>query len=126
MQITGKIIAVLPSKSGVSQRTGNSWMTQEYVIETHEQYPKKCCFSVFGQEKIQNLNIQLGEEMTVSFDIDAKEHNGRWFNEVRAYAIDRINQQQSVRPMPQPQQTPQPQIPSGYQQPSSSDDCLPF
>lgn len=89
MEITGKIIAVLPPSSGVSARTGNSWMSQDYVIETHDQYPKKCCFRVFGQDKIQNFNIQVGEEMTVSFDIDCHEYNGRWFNDVRAWQVNR-------------------------------------
>ncbi|MCH5312578.1 MAG: DUF3127 domain-containing protein [Prevotella sp.] len=89
MEITGKIIAVLPPRSGVSARTGNPWMTQEYVIETHDQYPKKCLFNVFGEDKIKTFNIQVGDEMTVSFDIDAREYNGRYYNDIRAWAINR-------------------------------------
>ena len=89
MEITGKIIAVLPAQGGVSQRTGNPWNSQDYVIETHDQYPKRCCFRVFGEEKINQFNIQLGEEMTVSFDIDSHEYQGRWFNDVRAWAVNR-------------------------------------
>ena len=89
MEITGKIIAVLPAQGGVSQRTGNQWKSQDYVIETHDQYPKKCCFRVFGEEKTNQFNIQLGEEMTVSFDIDSHEYQGRWFNDVRAWAVNR-------------------------------------
>ena len=46
MEITGKIIAVLPANSGVSARTGNPWMSQEYVLETHDQFPRKCCFRI--------------------------------------------------------------------------------
>ena len=89
MEITGKIIAVLPAQGGVSQRTGNPWKSQDYVIETHDQYPKRCCFRVFGEEKINQFNIKLGEEMTVSFDIDSHEYQGRWFNDVRAWAVNR-------------------------------------
>ena len=89
MEIIGKIIAVLPAQGGVSQRTGNPWKSQDYVIETHDQYPKRCCFRVFGEEKINQFNIQLGEEMTVSFDIDSHEYQGRWFNDVRAWAVNR-------------------------------------
>ena len=89
MEITGKIIAVLPAQGGVSQRTGNPWKSQDYVIETHDQYPKRCCFRVFGEEKINQFKIQLGEEMTVSFDIDSHEYQGRWFNDVRAWAVNR-------------------------------------
>ena len=89
MEITGKIIAVLPAQGGVSQRTGNPWKSQDYVIETHETYPKKCCFRVFGEDKISQFNIQMGEEMTVSFDIDCHEYQGRWFNDVRAWGVNR-------------------------------------
>ena len=89
MEITGKIIAVLPANSGVSARTGNPWMSQEFVIETHDQYPRKCCFRVFGEDKIKQFNIQSGEELTVSFDIDAHEYNGRWFNNISAWAVNR-------------------------------------
>ncbi len=91
MEIEGKIIAVLPEQGGVSNRTGNAWKSQEYVIETHDQYPRKCCFRVFGAEKISAMNIQVGEELRVSFDMDAHEYNGRWFNNITAWRVDRID-----------------------------------
>ena len=89
MELTGKIIAVLPANSGVSTRTGNPWMSQEYVIEVPGQYPRRCMFRLFGEDRIKQFNIQMGEELTVSFDVDAHEYNGRWFNEIRAYNIQR-------------------------------------
>jgi len=89
MEITGKIIAALPARGGVSQRTGNSWKVQEFVIETHDQYPRKCVFNVFGEDKLNEYNIQVGDELTVSFDIDAREYNGRWYNDVRAWRVVR-------------------------------------
>ena len=87
MDLTGKIIAVLPASSGVSQRTGNSWMSQDYVIEVPGQYPRKCLFRVFGEDRIKQFNIQMGQDYTVSFDIDAHEYQGRWFNDIRAYSV---------------------------------------
>lgn len=90
MEIEGKIIVVLPAREGVSSR-GTQWKSQDYVIETHEQYPKKCCFNVFGSDKIQLFNIQSGEELRVSFDIDAHEYQGRWFNSLRAWKVERID-----------------------------------
>ena len=89
MEITGKIIAALPARSGQSARTGNSWMVQEFVIETHDQYPRKCMFNVFGEDKLKEFNIQVGDELTVSFDIDAREYNGRWYNDIRAWRVTR-------------------------------------
>ena len=89
MDLTGKVIAILEARGGVSARTGNSWMTQEYVIEVPGTYPRKMMFNIFGEDRIKQFNIQPGEELTVSFDIDAHEYNGRWFNDIRAYNITR-------------------------------------
>ena len=69
MELQGKVIAVLPERSGVSAR--GEWKAQSFVIETHEQYPKKLCFDVFGADRLAQFNIQSGEELLVSFDIDA-------------------------------------------------------
>ena len=96
MDITGRIIAVLPERSGISQRSGSEWKAGSYVLETQEQYPKKMVFDVFGADRIQQFNIQVGEILTVSFDIDAREYNGRWFNSIRAFRVDR--NVQSVNP----------------------------
>ena len=89
MELTGKIIAVMEAKSGKSAKTGNPWMVQEYVIEVPGQYPRSCVFSVFGEDKIKQMNIQMGEDLTVQFDIYARQNNGRWFNDVKAYNVIR-------------------------------------
>ncbi len=90
MDLTGNIIAVLPAQSGVSARTGNTWMSQEYVIEVPGMYPKKMCFRVFGEDRIRQFALQQGQQnVTIHFDIDAHEHDGRWFNEVRCYNVMR-------------------------------------
>lgn len=89
MELQGKIIAVLPERSGVSAR--GEWKTQDYVLETHDAYPKKMVFNVFGADRISRFNIQAGQEVTVSFDIDAHEYQGRWFNSVRAWNVQRID-----------------------------------
>ena len=95
MEIQGKIIVVLPERSGVSQR-GNQWRSISYVLETQEQYPKKLAFDVTN-DKIDQLNIQLGEIITVQFDINAREYNGRWFNSVNAWNVIRQTQQASAQ-----------------------------
>ena len=91
MELQGKIIVVLPERNGTSQR-GNQWRSITYVLETQEQYPKKLAFDVTN-DKIDQLNIQLGEILTVQFDINAREYNGRWFNSVNAWNVIRQTQQ---------------------------------
>ena len=89
MEIKGRILAVLEEKSGTSQRTGNNWRCGQYVLETIEQCPKKILFEVFGEEKIHSMNIHIGEELTVFFDVDAREYNGKWYNQIRAWKVER-------------------------------------
>ena len=135
MEITGKIIAVLPPKQGVSQSTGNAWMCQDYVLETQEMYPKKVCFNVFGAEKIQEMNIQLGETLTVSLEINASEYQGKWYNQVRGWKVVRVaaqgQQQAQVQPQgcqvvyPDRQPAQAPAQPQG-QAPAQQNDGLPF
>lgn len=133
MDATGKIIAVLPASSGVSQRTGNTWMVQTYVLETVEQYPKKIPFEIFGEDRIKQFAVQMNETVTISFDVDGREWNGRWFPSIRCYNVVRPNQQQAVaQPQPQVQQpVSQPQLqqataPFPPSDNSGGDDGLPF
>lgn len=95
LEITGRIIAVLDKRTGVSNATGTAWSVQQYVIETHEQYPKKICFDVFGEDRIKQFAIQIGEEVTVSFDLDAREYQGRWYNSIRAWKVERVKPETS-------------------------------
>lgn len=118
MELTGKIIAVLPAQSGVSARTGNPWMSQDYVIEVPGQYPKRCVFKLFGEDRIRQFNIQPNEDLTIQFDIDAHEYNGRWFNEVRGYNVIRQGQQQ--------QAAQQPDMFAGQQQSAQAPAANPF
>ena len=92
MELTGKIIVVQEAKSGSSSKTGKPWMMQEYVIEVPGQYPRHCAFTVFGEDRIKQMNIQNGEDLTVQFDIDAREYNGKWYNDFRAYNVIRGQQ----------------------------------
>ena len=88
MELQGKVIAVLNPREGTS-KAGNPWKAQEYVIETVEQYSKKMCFEVFGAERIAQYEplLQLGNNVKVSFDIDARQWNDRWFNSIRAWNV---------------------------------------
>ena len=134
MDLQGKVIAVLPVREGTSAR--GPWKSQEYVIETHDQYPKKMVFNVFGADRIDQFAIKAGEEVMVSFDIDAHEYNGRWFNNIRAWNIQRVDAAavQAVAPAAAAPVTSQPASPVATQaapfpptqEGSDSADDLPF
>ena len=87
MEISGKIIQVLPEQGGVSKTSGKEWKLQAYVLETQEQYPRKVHFEVFGEDRIKANPCQLDDIVTVSFDIESREFNGRWYTSIRAWKI---------------------------------------
>lgn len=87
MEITGKIIQILPLQSGESKSSGKPWQLQSYVLETVEQYPRKVCFEIFGEQRIKDNPCSMDQLVTVSFDLESREFNGRWYTSVRAWRV---------------------------------------
>lgn len=100
MEVVGKIIQVLPEQGGVSKTSGKEWKLQAYVLETQEQYPKKVHFEVFGEDRIKANPCQLDDVVTVSFDIESREFNGRWYTSIRAWKIQQGVVTSEVDPVP--------------------------
>ncbi|MBN2766217.1 MAG: DUF3127 domain-containing protein [Paludibacteraceae bacterium] len=86
MEISGKIIAVLPLATG--QGKNGMWRSQDYVLETTDQYPKKVCFNLFN-DKIDQFPMAIDDVVNVSFDVESREYNGRWYTSIRAWKIDK-------------------------------------
>lgn len=87
MELEGRISIVMPAQSGVSQRTGNPWMSQEYVL-AYYWFPNQTQASyiimrAFGEDRIKQFNLQPNDEVKVRFHAEAHESNGRWYNELR-------------------------------------------
>lgn len=97
---TGVIVEVSPVQQGTSKRDGKPWAKQEYVIEeVNQRYPSRCVFQVFGQERLQQLAIGQGEMITAHLGINAnKSQDGRWFNKLDCWKVDRYNQSQTYIP----------------------------
>lgn len=117
MNISGKVVQVLPIQTGTS-KAGNPWQKQEFILEQGGQYPRKVCISLFG-DNVAKIP-QVGQDVMVSVDIDSREFNGRWYTEIKAWNIVQTGAQpaapapQQVAPAPaaapaQPQPAPAPQ-----------------
>lgn len=86
MEIKGTIVKLLPLQTG--QGKNGEWKKQEYILETEGQIARKVCFNLWG-DKITQYNLQENETVTVSFDVESREFNGRWYTDVKAWKIDR-------------------------------------
>lgn len=113
MEIEGKISVVMPAASGISQTTGNQWMSQEYVM-AYYWFPNQTNASfivlrVFGEDRIKQFNLQPNDEVKIRFHAEAHEYNGRWFNELRIDAVTFVgaSANKNQQPAQQPSQAAQ-------------------
>ena len=95
VKFTGKIIAVGQVQMGTSQN-GTQWSSCEYTIEElNEQYPSRAVIQVYGSDKLQQFNIQLGEIITAHIGLKARQSKeGRWFNQLDCWKVERPTGQQ--------------------------------
>ena len=105
ISFTGRIIAQGQIQMGTSQK-GTQWSSCEYTIEElNQQYPARAVFQVFGSDKIQQFNIQLGEIITANIGLKAHQSKeGRWFNQLDCWKIERPTGQMQGQVTQNPQQ----------------------
>lgn len=93
MKIKGRVAHVGVITTGVSQRTGNKWKSQEVVIEYFDndnaRYPDSVNVRIFG-ERVDTLKLQVNDEVEASIGLNAREYDGRFYNEARVYRIERV------------------------------------
>lgn len=100
--VAGKIIAVLDPTSGTSAR--GEWKRQDFVLEIYDgkqgsQYPSRVVLTVWGADKIQQMNFQEGKEYTVNLDVRGREYQGRWYIDIRAWkAVGGITEGTAILP----------------------------
>ena len=99
MEIVGKVIQVLPLQQGTSSRTGNPWTIKTFIIETQENYPRKVAIEIFGDQRIADNPAEVDQIVTVSFDLESREFNGRWYTSVRAWKVLQGVQTQVAAPV---------------------------
>lgn len=134
MEIQGNVIKILDTQKFVSKKDGNEYVKNAFVVETVGQYPKRVCFTVMGADKWGVMSIVEGKSYSVSFDVESREWQGKWFTDCMAWkAVSLENNNGGSAPMQQAQtQQAQPMQPMQPQpQPQNSNDSeqssdLPF
>lgn len=132
LELTGKIILLLPPQSGTSAR--GSWNKQDFVIETNEQYPRKICISAWNERANEVGQIPIGTAVKVAVNIESREFNGKWYTDVRmwsiqvenATAIDSVNDSTVYSDMPPQGGSFQPQVKTADFMPAEAGEDLPF
>ena len=85
MQLTAKLVQVLPLQTGAGKN--GQWKKQDIIVETEGQYPKKVCVSIWG-DKINEQHLKVGSMLNISFDVESREYNGRWYTDVKAWRVE--------------------------------------
>ena len=89
MEVTGILVKKTSEREGVSKQSGMPWKIAEYLIEIPGQFPRHINFRVSDGQvgRLARFDSLVGKTVTVSFDIDAHEYEGRWFNELNAWGV---------------------------------------
>jgi len=87
MELKAKLIQLLPLQSGEGKN--GPWKKQDIIVETESQYPKKVCISIWG-DKINTNVLQVGNQLNISFDVESREYNGRWYTDCKAWKIETV------------------------------------
>lgn len=88
LEINGKLIQKLELQSGMS-KSGSNWQKQEFIIETDEQYPKKICANLWGDKIDMLSSINIGDDVVLSFNLESREYNGKWYTDVKAWKLEK-------------------------------------
>ncbi len=95
LELTGKLVKTLAEVTG--QGRNGAWNKQEFVIETIDQFPKKVCLAAWGDKANDLKQFTPGDTLKVTFNIESREWNDRWFTEARAWRIE-LAEGDSIRP----------------------------
>jgi single-stranded DNA-binding protein len=115
MEAKGRVIQVMPTESGIT-KAGKGWSKTTFVIETGGEYPKKIAIDVMG-DKVQLPNV--GEDVTVSLNIESREYNGKWYSNVNAWKVETGAGQSAPTAPTAPSANPSAKV-------AAADDDLPF
>lgn len=123
MEILVRVVQVQTPQSGTSN-AGKSWMKQLFVVETEGQYPKKIAMTLWGEEKINKYDLEIGLLATFKFNVESREYNGKWYTDVQVYDITWDANQRKWQPGQQPAKSQAP-APSAYDDPFDTGARLP-
>ena len=96
----GTVIRILPVQEGVS-KAGNAWRKGAFVIETEAQYPRTICFNIWNN-RIDEFPLTEGDLVEVRFDVESREYMERWYTDVTAYSVSKVDQVAAATPEADP------------------------
>ncbi|WP_304287459.1 DUF3127 domain-containing protein [Porphyromonas uenonis] len=96
----GTVIRILPVQEGVS-KSGNAWRKGAFVIETESQYPRTICFNIWNN-RIDEFPLTEGDLVEVRFDVESREYMERWYTDVTAYSVSKVDQTAAAAPEADP------------------------
>lgn len=109
MKIRLQIKKVEDIQEGTSQ-SGNTWRKRNVLGNTVGSYPKMVCVEVWN-DRCDNQLLAVGSILDISFDIESREFNGRYYTTVKAYDFAQAQDAPAAQPMPKQDAVQAVQIP---------------
>ena len=88
LEVTAKLLKIFPEKTGDGKN--GRWVKQDFIVETQESFPKKILFNAWGEKAEGIKNLSVGDTLKISFNIEAREFNEKWYNDLRVWKIEKV------------------------------------
>jgi len=89
LEINCKLIQHLSEQTGTGKN--GAWVKQDFIVETIDNYPKKVCMSAWGDMVKQIQSFTTGTSLKISFRLESREFNSRWYTDVRPWKMELIS-----------------------------------
>ncbi|MBQ7855701.1 MAG: DUF3127 domain-containing protein [Alistipes sp.] len=101
MEFEGTVFRIMPATNGVSAK--GPWERQEVIFDmkSQSQYPRRVAVTFFNKTDEVN-RLHEGKLYVVSFDLESREYNGRWYTDVRAWRVQPKEEEVVVVPAAAP------------------------
>lgn len=89
LEIKVKFLKANEIERGIS-KAGKEWVKQTIWVETLGQYPKALAIKLPNQKMIdrfKEVNPQFEQEITIAYNLESREYNGKDYTEVIAWRI---------------------------------------
>ena len=84
MQVTAKVIEVLPMVSGVRKTDNVPWYKSTLIVETVEQYPRKIALANIKRAH-EFSQLPVGSIYNFDINLESRCHAGKWYTEATCW-----------------------------------------
>lgn len=86
MELEGKVVSV-PEMVKIQTQRGDM-QRQDIILELPGEFSRKVCIEFWNERATRAAALREGDNVIITFRVDSREYNGRWYTRVSGMNID--------------------------------------